>query len=456
MNTAKLQQKRRRELTRVIRSLTVVCAVWFSSGLELMGVAHEPSCGCESSRVCEGGCVQKTPRKKPKSLSFVEKILKHFDHIGDKIEAEHRLRTTARAFSFHRGGPQYNTGIGLTRGCETDASGCGCHVCTGQSTAGQTINRPGQAFTDENGNPPPVGQSLPNAPMNPNTPAQKQAIGKISDKSSSRATPPSVPAANTPSTIPSQIPVKKTEPLDAPKVEHPGPASGGDAKSPTDEPAPMPPSSRQSVEPSEPSVGKTAPAEKPESAIEPFTPRFPKAASEAPSLRNIPTESPSTGYPAKRPAAALPPASLPPANLPPTGLPPAALPPAGLPSSKDGQIPDVLVDPFQDDVTREGKGSRTNAIKLTIGADRVSGPISPIKESKAVQLKSVPKEELDQPLPIILTPAGPIETGDVVRSSYSEAFPVIRKQAPKAKVIHFNNSEDDAPTVRRKPVPTPK
>lgn len=143
-------------------------------------------------------------------------------------------------------------------------------------------------------------------------------------------------------------------------------------------------------------------------------------------------------------------------GLPPAGSSPVGLPPAGLPSSTDGQIPDVLVDPFQDDVTWQGKRNQMNGIKLTVGADRSKKAAAPVPESGPAQLKSVPQDELDQPLPMILTPAGPIDSGNVIQSSYKEAFPVITNQVPKAKVIHFNKPEDYVPTVKRKAVPAPK
>lgn len=456
MKTAKLQQKRRRELTRMVRSLTVVCTVWFASGVESASTAQEPSCGCESSPVCDGGCNHPTYRKKPKSLSFAEKILKHFDHVGDKIEAEHRPRSSSRSFSIHRSEPQCGAEMGPTCGCEAAPSGCDCHACTSQSMQGYTHAYPGQPFAYTNAAPQGARPFSPATPMHPNTPVEKQAIGKISDKSSSRATAPSNPNSTLPTAPPAQIPVKRSEPFSAPKLESPSAPPVLEATPTTDEPAPMPSESRQTLEPSKQNLERRTPTEKPESPVEPFTPRFPKAASEAPSLRNIPTESNSTGYPAKRPTADVSPAPLPPANLPSTGLPPAGLPPAGLPSSTNEQIPDVLVDPFQDDVTWQGKRNQMNGIKLTVGADRLKESISPAKDSTPAQLKTVPQEELDQPLPIILTPAGPIESGNVIQSSYREALPVITNQVPKAKVIHFNQPEDYVPTVKRKAVPAPK
>lgn len=449
----------------MVRSLTVACTVWFSSTLDSNAVAQEPTCGCETSPVCDGGCGH-TQRKKPKSLSFAEKILKHFDHVGDKIEAESRHPTT-RGWTLHRRTAhcgveancdvEANCGVETAPscGCEPMPTGCDCPACAIQQPMAFAPAIPAQPFTSAYAFPPPVLQRAPSTPMHPNVPVEKQAIGKISDKSSSRSTAPSQP--------PAQLPVRKTDPIATPKEPLPeAPVQAMPMPQALNEPLDAP---KPIIEKAEPTAPISSPLRS-EKSPEPFQPRFPKGTTDAPSLRDIPsqlnppkesTESVLETRPVTRqPASQLPSSGLPPANLSPGDFPPAGLPPASLPSSTGRELPDVLVDPFEDDVTWQGKRRQMNGIRLTVGPGNTNPASMPALEKEPTKLKSVPPEELEQSLPIILTPAGPASSGKVVPTSFSEQVPVRVNQAPKAKVIHFKTSEELGPSVKRVAVPATK
>lgn len=80
----------------------------------------------------------------------------------------------------------------------------------------------------------------------------------------------------------------------------------------------------------------------------------------------------------------------------------------------------------------------------------------PALEKEPTKLKSVPAEELEESLPIILTPASPASSGNVVPISFSEPVPVMTNRVPKAKVIHFKSSAEMVPSVKRITVPAAK
>ncbi|XZE34393.1 hypothetical protein SH501x_005212 [Pirellulaceae bacterium SH501] len=97
-----------------------------------------------------------------------------------------------------------------------------------------------------------------------------------------------------------------------------------------------------------------------------------------------------------------------------------------------------------------------NGIRLTVGPGHTNSVSMPALEKEPTKLKSVPDEELQESLPIILTPASATTTGNVVPISFSEPVAVRTIPAIKAKVIHFNTSAEMVPSVKRIAVPVTK
>ncbi|MCE3015635.1 MAG: hypothetical protein ACK56W_21910 [Pirellula sp.] len=350
---------------------------------------------------------------RPKQPSIAQKFLKQFDRIGDEIEAQARYRPSA----IRKG-----TSVSASYGVETQAPSCGteiveptCGMESYRPPTSQGMTKPMPLYQHESPSfqtdPPaaPIKKRSPATPMHPQASPEQQARGKIKDN-------PVMPS----------VPVRRQEPA---KLQEP---------EPTNEVNPQEP---QVQNRNTPVVTPEAPVALPQSVKEPFAPRLPHASSK-PADRLI---SPSQNIPQSSP------------ELPPQpGLPVGPTTPIGSPNLPQSQeeIPDVLVDPFRDDVSWRTRRDQMNGVLQTSGSVKErTEPAAAI--ATPMRLRAVPVQEIEE------TPKSVISIGPsfdpngsfVVTSSYIESVPV-RVHTVKR---HVSETRDEmTPFVNRTSVPRKK
>lgn len=361
-------------------------------GVEFAG----PSCGCESPVMSMGKTMPNKPVwYRPRSLSFAEKFLKHLDKVGDQIEWEAACGTSCQSCTCaaQTAAKLY----GPTCGCE-NAPGiplaslpsceCGPSVPMGLpnswSRAGQ-----GRAQNQPFANNARAGQgrasdSVGNTPMFPGRSKDVQALGKISDNGSS------ISKIEKPIAAPA---------LAAPALERTQPPLSNRITPPTQSPTNSNSSSADLATPGEISSPRTLPQSETSTKTDWL-----------PALQPVPTE----------PRNSLPPE-------------PSPMFPPSLPQSQD-EIPDVLIDPFKDDVSWKSNRNRLNGVRLTSG--ELTNPLRPIAATNEAQPKLLPTPYDD--VAVIQTELPPVVVKPKVinryRSNNAELIPTVNRVAvPKKK-----------------------
>lgn len=410
MRNSITQATKRIEFQKLARSVAIGCTLVFSSPWSAIG--QEASCGCEVSvSKCDGSC---SKSMRPKQPSIAQQFLKQFDRIGDEIEAQAGYKPSA-----------IRKGKSASASCGVEAQGPSCGTEIVEPTCGMELycpptgpgmTRPMPLYQYESPSfqtdPPaaPIKKRPPATPMHPQVSLEQQARGKINDSSGM----PSVPVRRQePAKLQEPEPMNETTPLQEPRVQH-----------------------RNT-----PVVPEETPVALPQSVKEPFAPRLPQASSK-PSERLI---SPSRNTPQSSP------------ELPSrTGLPIGPTTPIGspdLPQSQD-EIPDVLVDPFRDDVSMRTRRDQMNGILQTSGSVKErSEPAAAI--ATPIRLQAVPVQETEEtPKSVIsIGPSFDSTESFVVTSSYAERVPV-RVHTVKRNVSETR--DEMTPFVNRTSVPRKK
>ena len=406
MRNSITQATKRVEFQQLVRSVAIGCTMVFSSQWSVWG--QEATCGCEVQvSKCDGSC---SKSKKPKQPSIAQQFLKQFDRIGDEIEAQSQFKSSMIRKS-NSNAP--------TCGAEHQGPSCGSEfvepACRCTTPAGAEMTRPTPLYQHES---PmfhtetpasPIKKKPPVTPMHPQASPSQQALGKIKD----------IPETTT-------IPVRRQEPssLQEPvRMKTPAPLAEAPAqlqKTPVAQPEP--------------------PAAMPKQVQEPFTPRLPKV-------------SPKTVEPSALPSLNRPaPTNLP--SLP--GVLQGAPSPGGstdLPQSQD-EIPDVLVDPFKDDVSWRSRRDQMNGVLQTGGSVQERGGASTTLAAP-IRLKTIPVQETEEtPTSVIsIGPSFDSSESTVVASSHIERVPV---RVHTVKRFVSASQDEMTPVVNRTLVPTRK
>ncbi|MFN7891886.1 MAG: hypothetical protein ACK5OC_16460 [Pirellula sp.] len=409
------QATKRNEYQQLARSIAIGCTMVFSSQWSAIG--QEATCGCEVSvSNCDGTC---SKGKKAKQLSIAQQFLQQFDRIGDEIEAQTRFKPVA-----------IRKGKSASATCGVEAQGPSCGTEISVPTCGSELNGPPPGLESAKPKPlyqyeppsfqtdppaSPIKKRPPSTPMHPHAPTSQQAIGKIIDK-------PGNPS----------IPVRKQEPA---KVSEPGNVAEPAIVA---EPAKL---TEPQVKYKTPEAQQDAPDAMPKSATEPFAPRLPQVPPKAEG--RVTSPSPNMPQSSKLP-------SLPGVPVGPTT--PVRSP--ELPQSQD-EIPDVLVDPFRDDVRWRNHRDQMNGVLQTGGSviER-SEPSTPAPSP--IRLRAVPAQELDETSTGTVISIGPsFDSSDssVVTSSHLQRIPA-RVHTVKRNVPALD--EEVHPVVKRTMVPTRK
>lgn len=377
-----------------------------------------PTCGCESAsgaasapNQCSGKC--------PPKQSFGERLLGHFDKMGDRIEANVR---SSRIASKCRCGQVALPSVGgaPTCGCEGSQPTCGCEFSfadtMGSATQPQYMPSQAPALRLNSGNPSQFGN------------------GAISEGTNSS---PPIPRAMTP----------------APSKSVPSPSSAPSPSGPKFSTPPMPTP--------EPSVQRVPfeqrkPSQEPNRipAVEPAAPRQTKPKNLKPT----------------------------PMDPPPEYVPKPDLPKKTPNPSNDPNMPDVLVDPFKDDASFRGSKQKTEGILLTGGRRTANSSsknnailLAPSQRHKDKPMEIDAPQEMEAKstfdMPASLTPSqkqAPTPSNDsslqfeasfpssgeqsrVVPSSYLAVVPV--KVTRKAPAMNVASDAANTPHVSRMRVP---
>jgi hypothetical protein len=391
-----------------------------------------PSCGCDAPKA---GTSCSRCASQPRKLSIAEEFLRQFDRLGDRIEA--------RANQGHTHCAHKTAGCEVKAGSSNQpAKSCNCPDCSAghQAATGPTSapsHTKGQASgtisdAPRDNSPPPMSkesaapsdsksapatQNPSASPLHPNVPPDRQATGKIRDTEADMmpSKPVKAPSDNELSDL-TRIPIPPARKLESP---------------PQDIPVTVP------------------------NTPSPFEPRFPTG---EPKLKSIDETQLQSIDEDPIPKPKMPKNfGKPNSDNTPTSLP--------LPNSElrrvpdhEPQIPDVLIDPFKDDVSRYDQQANIDGIRLSSG--RANHPSNKLRaeqnrsSSNPLRLKETPTLYQDHVAP----PAKAVEpirrraTDEVVRTSPSELSNAqLRNQ-------DTSRTEDPGavPMVVRKPVPKPK
>ena len=402
---ASLQQKTKRAyVARMLAQLTIglgVCtgaaflaSPGFSQSCDRCAGANSPSCGCENANAKPAGTKTCACKCSPKP-SFGEKILSHLDQVGDRLEAKAAKSSKGQCDPK----PTNRLGIGPTCGCESPKDPtCGCESPVGPSSGCESCSSPKSVLRT------PFQQSqLPPIARQFTGDSSRFATGSIGDKQLKET--PSSPAS------PTKLPQAKSGP------------------------------------------------QKPLVAT-PMTPSAPE-----PSVQRVPFEqkraaSPSNRIPAdetNQPVQTMPNTLKPvPSDPPPTWNANTKLPPAASSAPPASTTPDVLVDPFKDDVSFHGTRDKMEGILLTSDRQVADNLLRMPPAESDVPSRLTPKQRGSSSVPefsgLQFEAAGSdsVHGSQVVPSSYFELVPVkmdVRKEAPKA-------TANDTPHVSKMRVPS--
>ncbi len=356
----------------------------FGQSCDRCAGVNAPGCGCEAPIAKIGGSKPCSCACTPKP-SLGEKILSHFERVGDRVEAKAARPSNGRCDQ----DPRSRSSAGPTCGCESPQEpSCGCESCSAPPS-----------FTRS-----PFQQSrLPPIARPSNGDSSRLATGAIDD----------MQLRSSPSTQGS-------------------PTKGAQAKPAPRNPLVTTPATQIPLEP----LVQRVPFE--QKRLTPDTNRIP-ADEVKPSVQSIPNAIKSV------------PSDPPPAWNANTGLPPAASP-----TPPAAKTPDVLVDPFKDDVSFRGTRDKMEGILLTSDRQITENALratpgdldSPSRLTPAQ--RDIPKKTEVSGLLFEATGSDSVQGSQVIPSNYLQSVPVktdLRKGTPK-------KTADEMPHVRRMHVPT--
>ncbi len=382
---SKVQLSRQRARTRFLQTLTIACSLWAGTEFADRAYSHGPGCGCERAPASPGcsplgncGCsedaliVPVTTRK----LSFAEKILKHFDRLGDRIEA----------------GAPSNRACCST--CESlPEAGCGVEI--NEATCGVELTMEDSPYDEQY--------------SYTNDYSDEQVIEVYEHRPTPAPSAPSTPSKPNPS----------------PSYDPPPPRMD---RQPTPE--------------------------------ETFTPRRPNGNQRLDELIQEPAPIPPRGTPRQpTPAPSRQPTPEPPAIRVPEAPDPIRIPsprnPA--PSTPLNDLPDMLVDPFKDDLTSEHRRNRMNGISPSARPTRtvVEPATGRLSHSTDSSSRPNPNRINDRSSPVIHASVESVQDrdqGDVVPIAYLEPVRV-SSHGKTAPVYQEAGDTQDSPRVKRIAVP---
>ncbi len=390
------------------------------------------SCECDSPKA---GTSCSRCASHPRKLSIAEEFLRQFDRLGDRIEAR---ANQGHAHCIHKTA-ECTANVGSSN---QPVKSCNCPDCSaGHHEGTDSTSTPSHSKGQASGtisdvphdklNPPvrkespapsdsksaPATQNPSASPLHPNVPPERQATGKIRD---------------------TEADVLPSKPVKAPS----------DKELPDLTRIPIPPARKLESPPQDiPVTIPDTPA--------PFEPRFPTG---EPKLKSIdetqlqsidedPIPKPKIPKNFGKPNSDNTPTSLP--------LPNSEL--RRVPDNEP-QIPDVLIDPFKDDVSRYDKQANTDGIRLSSG--QANNPSNKLRDERnrsttnPLRLKDIPTLHQDHVAP----PAKAVEpirrraTDEVVHDSRPE-LPPVQLRSPDSTRTEEAGS---VPMVARKPVPKAK
>lgn len=385
----------RASIAKVLSQLTIGLGVFtgaailagpsFSQSCDRCAGLTSPSCGCESAnstscRTKQAGSCNCTPKP-----SLGEKILSHFERVGDRFEAKMAKPSNGRCDH----DPRSRASAGPNCGCESPQGfSCDCDACSAPPSFARTPFRQSHL-------PPIVRQFAGDS--------SRFANGSIDDKN----------LKSTPSTQAS--PTKEALARPAPQ-----------------KPLVTTPATQIPLEP----LVQRVPFEQKRST--PATDRIPADAAN-PSRQTIPNTLKSL-----------------PSDPPPAWNANTKLPPAANPAPPASRTPDVLVDPFKDDVSFRGTRDRMEGILLTSDRQITENALrsAPGDLDSPSRLTPAQRHNPKQPevsgLFFEAADSESVRGSQVVPSNYLEMVPVkadIRKGISK-------KSADEMPQVSKMRVPT--
>jgi len=430
--TSAQRTKRRVVFQRVLHSIVLGYLASLPIAYAIENTTPAPSCGCDAPKA---GTSCSRCASQPRKLSIAEEFLRQFDRIGDRIEAR---ANQGHAHCVHKTvgfKAQVGSSTQPVKSCDCPDCSAGYHEGTGSTwSPSHTKGQASGTISDtphKNPNPPgskesaapsdsksvPATQNPSASPLHPNVPPERQATGKIRD---------------------TEADVMPSKPVKAP--------SDNELLDLTR--TPIPPARKMESPPQD------IPVTIPDAPV-PFEPRFPTG---EPKLKSIdetqlqsidedPIPKPKMPKNFGKPDSDNTPTSLP--------LPNSEL--RRVPDSEP-QIPDVLVDPFKDDVSRYDEQANIDGIRLSSG--QASNHSNKLRDERnrsttnPLRLKETPTLYQDHVVPpaIAVEPIRRRASDEVVRTSQSELSPVqLRSQ-------DTSRTEDPGavPRVARKPVPKAK
>ena len=396
------QKTKRASLGRMLAQLTIglgVCtgaallaAPGFSQTCDRCAGISSPNCGCETAIAKPAGPKIHGCKCAPKP-SLGEKILSHFEQVGDRLEAKAAKSVKAKCDPKPGSHSEPTCGcespVGPTCGCESpQGPSCGCETCT---TSKSMVRMPFQ----KSQLPPIVSQFKGDS--------GRFAAGSIGDKQLKET--PSTPTS--PAKVPSSKPIPQKPLVSAPAA-------------PT-----VPAPSVQRVPFEQKPVSTPAnriPADETNQAVQ----TMPNTLKPVPSDR-LPTR---TASPNQTPAAN--------------------------PAAPAAKAPDVLVDPFKDDLSSRGTRDKMEVILLTSDRQVADNALRLVPAESEAPSRLTPKQRGTSTAPEFnglqfeAAESDSVQGSQVVPSNYVELLPVkldVRKEAS-------NGNANGSPQVSKMRVPT--